>query len=288
VGALRPSRVPTGRIDRWDRSNDVQRFGHPGASELMELSAPAAGIADELQGVVTMVAAIPEASWDLPTRCVPWNVRELVAHIAIPAKALANGLDALRRHLPHSAGGEPLPDDLGPAKIVLALQDRLHEVRAALARLNAEELGAILPPPAREGLRLPTATLLVLALVEIGVHRSDLSAALGQSDDLAPEVVAAVGEVVPAWLVFAASSAPRPDDVLTYALVGETVQVGFAYSAQGWSTGDVDPRATCCIIGHDSDLALFMLGRRRPDVASLAIVGDPATAEAFKKYLPGP
>lgn len=247
------------------------------------------GISDELRAAVGMLESAPRDGWTRPTRCPPWDVRQLAAHLAIPAKALTNGLRALRAELTQSAGGEPLPDDVQPSEIIATIRQRTDEVKAALDALTAQELNAILPPPAGETLQLPAASLLQLALVEIGVHCSDLAAALDRDDVLSQPVISAVAETVPTWLMFSSGDAPRPDAAISYALHGQQIRAEFAFSPEtGWRLAERSEAASCRIAGTDSDLALFMLGRKPADGPRLVIEGDQQAALLFKTFLPGP
>lgn len=246
------------------------------------------GIVDELDTVLDTVESLDETGWSRPTRCPPWTVLELVAHLVNPPRALANGLMALREGHESSQGGEPLPAGVPVPAVLQALRERRDQVAAELSRLKPAELDAVLPPPVDNPLSLPLSTLLRLALVEIGIHRSDLCAALGLPDGLSDVVISAVADVVPTWLLFEGPDAPNPEARFAYHLAGDQLDVWFSYHpAEGWSLQQPDQPANSTISGADSNLALLLLGRRSPDHPTLS-TDVPAALRAFKTHLPGP
>ena len=242
------------------------------------MNTTAQAIVRNLEAVIDALDQADTAAWHRPTRCEPWDVTDLTAHIAIPAAALANGLEALRNDQPRSKGGEPLDPTPAPDTVLAELRTRLDRLRLALEAVTDDEFAAALPPPTDDDLPLPTSTVLQLALVEIGVHRSDLDHALGRDDALDDDVISAVNEVVPMWLLFGAAGAPRPPHAVTYRVAGERIDVVFAYREEtGWSFTPDDEARTHAVEGDDSDLALYLLGRKpHPDDNDL------------KRYLPGP
>lgn len=186
-----------------------------------------------------------------------------------------------------SVGVEPLAADLAGANVLTTLRERRQRAAAALAGRTPEQLHAILPMPEGAGLGLPTATMLRLALVEMGIHRSDPDAALERDDRPDADLLAAVVAVAPAWLIFVAATAPCPASSLTYHLAGDSLAIGFAYESGGtWQLTDTAGCADCTVRGQDPDLALFMLGRRSADDGSVQS-SDSDLLCRFKTYLPG-
>lgn len=246
-----------------------------------------AALLRQLDAVNDLLQTVSADRWATPTRCDPWNVAQLAAHVALPAAALANGLVALRSGAPTSLGGQPLPEGAPPHEILQTLTSRRVALAEQLTQLDSRELSMPLPPPPETPLSLPAETLMKLALVELGVHRNDLEAALGLDASLDRDVVDAVGEVVPTWLIFNAADAARPENDLSYRLVGQRLDVTLSYSAgQGWHAGT--GVSECRIEGADTDLALFLLGRVSGRSTALRVVGDDRDARAFKTFLPGP
>jgi uncharacterized protein (TIGR03083 family) len=254
----------------------------------MEPESSSRAIIDQLDGVLDALESLDARDWNRPTRCPGWDVRQLASHVAVSPRALARGLEALRQGREVSVSVEPLAADLPAAHVLTALRERRRDAAAALAGLTPGQLQATLPMAKGAGFGLPTATMLQLALVEIGIHRSDLDAALGRDDRLDAQLLAAVVEVVPTWLIFAAATAPRPASSLTYHLAGDQVAIAFAYDSSGtWGLTDMALFADCAVRGQDPDLALFMLGRRSVDDNSIQS-SDRDLLRRFKTYLPGP
>lgn len=222
-----------------------------------------------------------------PTRCEPWDVRELAAHLALPATALTNGLVAHRAGQDASVGGEPIPSDATFDEVVAQLVARRAALAEELRLLDPVELARLLPPPADGGLSLPTETLMKLALVELGVHRNDLEAALDLAADLDDDVIDAIAEVVPAWLIFGAEGARRPDREVAFRFAGDRIDIGFSFKpTYGWRLGLGSE--DCRITGSDTAVALFLVGRITAHSSSLRIIGDDGLADDFKTFLPGP
>lgn len=242
----------------------------------------------QLDAVAAVLGEASPQDWRRPTRCAAWTVRELAAHLTLPASALANGVRALRASAARSSGGEPLPQEATPRGVLEALRARTAQLRSVLSSVSPTELDMLLPPPVNSDLSLPMRTLMHLALVEIGVHRSDLEAALDMSGELDADVIDAVGVVVPMWLIVGASEATRPAGDLSYHFAGERLSVGFAHrAAAGWRLEEV-PAPNCRLRGPDSDLALYLMGRTRLVPGSVSVEGDAVAAGAFKDHLPGP
>lgn len=248
----------------------------------------AAAILRQLTAVVASLERVAEHSWRKPTRCRPWDVRRLAAHLAIPAASLTNGLAALRSGSDRSRGDAPLPDDVNSGEVLQTLQERTARLEDQLSRLTPDELDRPLPPQADGDLVLPARTVLQLVLVEIGVHRSDMDAALGDSGSLDDDVIEAVAAVVPAWLILGAADSPRPTTELSYRLSGDRLDIGFRFEPRrGWRL-ELTSRPTCRIGGDDSTVALFLMGRAAPTDGQLAVAGDADAARRFKSFLPGP
>lgn len=250
-----------------------------------DLRTPTA-ILRQLDAVIEDCSRLDDDGWRNPTRCPPWDVRRLAAHIAIPAQALTSGLSALRQGSANSIGGQPLADDTPADAVLQALRKRRRDLAAALETLTTDEMDAPLPPPEGGGLSLPTRALLQLALVEVGIHRSDLAGALGKSDTLDNDVVEAVAAVVPMWLIFGAAD-DTPQQAVRYDFVGDSVRLGFTFlPGTGWGF-DGDAPARCEAVAPDSAIALFLMGRGDlPESATVS--GDAALIGSFKRWLPGP
>ena len=129
-------------------------------------------LATALDDTGTLVAAVTEEQWDLPTPCSDWTVRQLVNHVVGGNRLFTRVLS-----------GEPLPprDQLGAR----AAEDQLGtDPAAAYAGSAADLLSALRAPGVLAGTyTVPAATLpgpaiVHLRTVETLVHGWDLARAI--------------------------------------------------------------------------------------------------------------
>ena len=222
--------------------------------------------------------------WRSPTRLPDWSVGDLARHLVWGQRLQA---DAWRRV---GAG------DTGTATASELLATDRSEVLEALIAANGE-LGAALEKVTDEQAEsalcampygtMPAPFVLLLATMEAGVHRSDLAAAAGLDDALDEKTVDAattvLGGTLPLLGAAGDGTAPLGTSVLLRA-------PGFELAAlrgdDGWTVGAPPERPSTTIAGSASDIVLFALGRR--DASSLDVGGDPAGADRFKAWFPGP
>ncbi|GAB3975756.1 maleylpyruvate isomerase N-terminal domain-containing protein [Plantactinospora veratri] len=172
------------------------------------------GEAVQLAGVL---AGLTESEIARPTRCAPWNVRELVAHVSLGAGRVVGML------------AEPAPARaevdaaayFGPAKFAPATDtarvDTARRHGAGFGRDLAEEFArswragyaaSLAAPPGRlvrtrHGDPMTLEEFLVTRVVELGVHGLDLAAAL----DREPWLTEPAGELIAGLLIRAAGPA---------------------------------------------------------------------------------
>jgi len=90
----------------------------------------AAEIGAERSDLAAMLAALPASSWDLPTLCAGWRVRDLVAHVTMPFRYSAarfvaeltrsrGNFDAMSDRCARRDGAAP------PAELLGALKDNV-------------------------------------------------------------------------------------------------------------------------------------------------------------------
>jgi hypothetical protein len=75
---------------------------------------------------------------------------------------------------------------------------------------------------------------------------------------------------------------------MSYQLRGNNHTIDLSFTGTEWIPAPAASGATTTISGDDEALALFFMGRRSLDHESLKVQGNPVTAEAFKRYFPGP
>ncbi|MGN9812538.1 maleylpyruvate isomerase N-terminal domain-containing protein [Micromonospora sp. BQ11] len=168
---------------------------------------------DECTRLGEVLAGLAAADLDRPTDCVPWTVRELLAHVRTGAGRLADMLAApAPPHAEVDAAGY-----FGAAKFTPAVDaDRIdggrrearHGGPAALAadfdRTWRTTLDAVDHAPAdrvvrtRHGDAMALTEFLRTRVVEVGVHGLDLAAALNRDPWLTPSAAAVVADLLTA------------------------------------------------------------------------------------------
>ncbi|MFG2867373.1 maleylpyruvate isomerase family mycothiol-dependent enzyme [Streptomyces sp. NPDC048338] len=167
----------------------------------------------ECGALTAAVAGLPEAEWNLPTRCAPWTVRDLLGHVSVVIDWLPAMLDAPEPGEAEISAVEYYrPDDrfsprTNDKRIALA-QDRaagpadgaaFAEDFAATWR-RAERLCRVQPAGrtvrTRHGDAMLLSEFLVTRVVEVAVHGLDLADALGREAWLTQAAGDAVTELL--------------------------------------------------------------------------------------------
>ncbi|MFF5923818.1 maleylpyruvate isomerase N-terminal domain-containing protein [Streptomyces flavochromogenes] len=159
------------------------------------------------------VAGLSEAAWNLPTRCTPWTVRDLLGHVAVVIDWLPAMLDA------------PAPDEAETSAVEYYRPDdrfsaRTNAMRIALAQDRAagpvdgaafaEDFAATWrrcdrlcrtqaharTVRTRHGDAMFLSEFLLTRVVEVAVHGLDLADALGREAWLTPAAGDAVTELL--------------------------------------------------------------------------------------------
>lgn len=178
----------------------------------MERAAVLRAFRAEAEALGKAVGALPDASWDLPTRCPPWRVRDLLRHVTVavgrvPAMLAAPAPDRAEV----SAAGYYRPD------VRFSPQTNADRVAQALARGGEPPavefdtawraaLRACEKAPedrvvrTRHGDAMLLTDFMVTRVVEVAVHGVDLADALGRAAWATPEAAGVVGELLgPRW-----------------------------------------------------------------------------------------
>jgi uncharacterized protein (TIGR03083 family) len=185
-----------------------------------ELDAAVAALEAEVEDLCRLLADLPDAEWQRPTRLPGWDVTTLVAHLArgvgriaeygatpldepaqrdrvsycrYDAAAMAPGVSARAREAARGAS---------PAGLRAALREAAATSRATASRLPPETVipSAIAPITLAE--YVPT------RLLEACVHGLDLRAALGAPPTPTPGALASTVQTLEALL-----DSPRPPDL---------------------------------------------------------------------------
>ncbi|MGW1764245.1 maleylpyruvate isomerase family mycothiol-dependent enzyme [Streptomyces sp. NPDC002073] len=159
------------------------------------------------------VSGLSEAEWNLPTRCTPWTVRDLLGHVCVVIDWLPGMLDARAPgEASVSAADYYRPDDrfspqTNSARIALA-QGRAAEPAdgAAFAEdftatwRRVDRLCRVQPASrtvwTRHGDAMLLSEFLLTRVVEVAVHGLDLADALGCEPWLTPSAGGAVLELL--------------------------------------------------------------------------------------------
>jgi uncharacterized protein (TIGR03086 family) len=168
---------------------------------------------DALAYTGAIVAAIGPSSWDAPTPCEDWNVRELVLHVVAGnwwAARLAAG--ATIEEVGTELDGDLLGDDPSGA----------YEGSARAAADIFAEPGALDAPCAVSYGPVPGSVYLGHRFVDVLIHGRDLAVATGQDPTLPKELVAVCWDVIEPQLdMLRASGAFGPERDLDPTLTGE-------------------------------------------------------------------
>ncbi|MEU9720914.1 maleylpyruvate isomerase N-terminal domain-containing protein [Streptomyces sp. NPDC047976] len=167
----------------------------------------------EAEELSTAVAGLSEAEWDLPTRCAPWSVRELLGHVRVVIAWLPAMLDAPAPGRAEVSAVEYYrPDDrfapqTNTARIALArdhasgqaggaaLAEDFTETWRRVERLcRAEPADRVVRT--RHGDPMLLSQFLVTRVVEVAVHGLDLAEGLGREPWLTPQAADLVLELL--------------------------------------------------------------------------------------------
>lgn len=159
------------------------------------------------------MAGLSEAEWDLPTRCTPWTVRDLLGHVCVVIDWLPAMLDAPEPGESEiSAVGYYRPDDrfspqTNGSRIALAqnraagtadgaafAEDFAATWRRADRLCRAQPGGRAVRT--RHGDAMLLSEFLLTRVVEVAVHGLDLADALGREAWLTPAAGDAVAELL--------------------------------------------------------------------------------------------
>ena len=226
--------------------------------------------------------------WEVATRLPGWSVGDLATHAVWGVSMEA---DALRRRRTASDGradGRTVHEGADRQTVLAELDGGLGALGQELDRLTDDDLPTTAPLPYGD---VPLAVFTQIVVMEAGIHTSDLAAAVGGADDLAPDVAAATAATLTIFLpILAGAADERPAPDTTISLRGDSVDLGFRYHGDAWEAlpepSTFDPDAT--ITADDSTMLLFALGRIPDADVRLSISGDQAAARQFKLWMPGP
>lgn len=177
----------------------------------MFASDPLLALAVESRRLATVLAGLAPAAWETPTRCAPWDVKALAAHITMTLARLGPMLDAPAPETATvDAPGYYRPDErfsqtVNDIRIDSATSAAGDGGRAIAARFATTSLAALERCAAEPAGRLVTTRhgdpmtltdFLTTRVVEVAVHGIDLADAIGRPHWTSPEATAVVTELL--------------------------------------------------------------------------------------------
>ena len=251
-------------------------------------SAPASGAAgpnlDEIRSVIARDSAwimqrlrgLDAQAWASPTRCPPWDVGVLTAHLVTGQQQAAAILSAALGGTVATTPPEFVRD---PATTLRAFSQAASNVSLALERVTRELLDrdVILDNVAA----VQVGHVVEMTAIELAIHGLDLAAALGDDRHLDDEEMRVIARALPE--ILEPGIPPRPKT--SYLLRSEVFEVALTWRKEAWRR-ELGAKA-CRIEGDPEELLLFATGRTQFAESNLS-TNSPDRAGAFKRHLAGP
>jgi uncharacterized protein (TIGR03083 family) len=188
-------------------------------------------VAPTFDGLADLLASAPAGTWDAPSLCEGWQVRHVVAHVAMPVRLTPETFGAEMA----AAGG-----DFGVLSNTVAARDASLPPADQLAALRSPALQAWQPPGGGE----------VGALTHAVIHSLDVTVALDQP------------AVAPADAVIAVLDQLTGADGAWFGIDLTGVRLEATDTDWSWGTGDV-------VRADSGQLVALLSGRTLPDGRSL-------------------
>ncbi|SOE00951.1 maleylpyruvate isomerase family mycothiol-dependent enzyme [Blastococcus haudaquaticus] len=192
---------------------------------------PQSWVASTYDGLADLLASAPEDTWDAPTLCEGWQVRHVVAHVAMPVRLTPEQFGAEMA----AAGG-----DFGVLSDTVAARDAALPVTDQLAALRSPRLHAWEPPGGGAAGALSHAV----------IHSLDVTVGLGRPSVAPPDAVVAVLDQLTAV------------DGAFFGIELSGVRLEAADADWSWGSGDV-------VRADAGSLVALLGGRTLPDGRSL-------------------
>ena len=222
------------------------------------------------------LSACDAAEWSRRTRCVPWSVGTLAAHL-VDGAGLANRVFLA---VLNGVGARTPPTFRGDQdSTVAALCDARNALLDTVIRLtpNLLEREVSLDSVAAVSVSYLADTI----ATEFAVHALDVAHALSETRHLSADDIQLVAHALPDLLDVGV--APRRET--SYLLRSLSFELALTWHGDNWRCDlTADP---CTIDGEPEAVLLYALGRNSFDASRLS-TNRPEQARAFKSYLPGP
>ncbi|CAN0385148.1 unnamed protein product, partial [Phaeothamnion confervicola] len=242
--------------------------------------------------------------WERPTPDEGWTVRHLAVHLTETIPFLTGVLgDIIAVRLgrrPTEEAGDLVTLDSSEEAIAAAFTQDRNAFFHTIAAMEENDLETVVPGGGM-GFARSGSLYLALSVIEAGIHRFDLDAAMGAPEaGLDEQTILACDAVLPAHMArFAEGAGKHPDEPVSYVFTGARFDRRLTWTGSAW-TQDEEPTEDAGIHevrlhGDDSAIMLFLYGRIRVDGpgSDRLRFGDGSTrdrelAAQFKTFVPGP
>lgn len=244
----------------------------------------------DLDATISQMRGLSSADRDRPTPCNDWAVRHLAAHMAESTRSVSWNLMQIIRARTGSENPTEQAGDEQPDAAWNTILARLTTGRNQLAHVLANLAEDDMTTKSGTADSMTGHQVLNEAVLEYGLHRSDLEAALGEEAGLDVETIEAADDVYGRELHMIAADAmptgPHTDPFALNLRGDELMDRWLVWTGAEWSDARTDEPITR-IHGSDSAVTLFITGRIPLDDHRLDVTGDRDLAGRFVGFVPG-
>lgn len=256
---------------------------------MLHLAAGRRAVIRDLDATIAILRGLSPAERDRGTPCEGWDVRHLAAHIAERTRDIATSLIAYPRQRAQDAPALETPREIDSGAswndILARITTGRNQLATVLAHLEENDLDRTL------GETGSCRHSFNVAVLEFGLHRSDIEVALGKPGGVNIETAEAADFLYGQRLAgIAEATLPNGPDSDPFALRlrgDDLIDLWLAWDGASWSmTPGRAPVTT--VRGIDSAVVLFMMGRAPITDRRLDVTGNREIAGRFKTFVPGP
>lgn len=242
-----------------------------------------------LDAAISRLQGLGPLDWSRSTPCREWDIEALASHVGHAAHYLSGYLAAC---ITQRTGEKVELDDGSEAYIHTSMDDLMahiihgrNQLNAVMEALIEDDLAAVAGQQSLTGRRV-----LTIACVDFGLHRFDLETAMGERyAGIDADTVIAGDELFGKRLpLMAKGTNATPDRAWSIRLSGDDLDRWLTWDGATWSGAECPGIPVTVVRGDDSAIVLFVCGRILAGDHRLEIEGDPAVADAFKTFIPGP
>ena len=243
----------------------------------------------DLDASIAHLRGLAPAEREHRTPCEGWEVRHLAAHMAESTRSISRRLmEYIRQRTGQDntleAGRNENPEAQW-SEILSRITTGRNQLARALAHLQEDDLDRTM------GDAHSCRGIFNVAVLEFGLHRSDIEASLGKKGGVDIETVLAADFVYGQNLDrIAANTKPDGPGTESFALQlrgDDVIDRRLVWNGTAWSATPGKEPVTR-IHGSDSAVVLFMMGRIDLNDSRLDVTGNRDIASRFKEFAPGP